>query len=498
MTTSAIENETVLTRANRFFYSEEVPYGLALMRICLPLVLLIVTLFRWPVARELYSTDGATAPLSVGFGAPAFLPEFSATIVLAVYSMLVFFLFSSAFGWCTRLSLAAATLLYFYFNMLDAISTMTKYSVMANHGLLLLTLSRCGDLWSVDSWLKGRRRNLWPGAARWEWPKSEVWPRRLIQIFIAVVYFGAAMTKLNTTAFLSGDQMMYWMMTHVNWKHPLGEYLTLYPALLVVLAYISLIWEVTFIFLVWRGKWRHFMLGVGVVFHFMTAITLGLFIFPLVCYCLYIASLEERDIQQISAFLRRIKRKLTRAGNRPRSASWQPALPQFPAARRFAPAVYALAILLFAVAGVEAEYRLDRYGERRPEGRHTLRPLSAEEARRLTRADVTIRETDKLFAFDIGTVTLGGILLDRRAEFRPGDELIAQCTLTPPHEDMWVECTLCDPLGRIIERNGQVALREAMRIDFHYTFDRSLPEGEYDFILRFAGKEVARRRIVLR
>ena len=43
----------------RFFYKLEVPYGLALMRMTLPIALLIAMGYRWPFSRELFSSDGA-------------------------------------------------------------------------------------------------------------------------------------------------------------------------------------------------------------------------------------------------------------------------------------------------------------------------------------------------------------------------------------------------------------------------------------------------------
>jgi hypothetical protein len=51
-----------------FFFAQEVPYGMALVRMTLPLVLLVDVVRRWPFARELYSRDGATAPLAFNFG----------------------------------------------------------------------------------------------------------------------------------------------------------------------------------------------------------------------------------------------------------------------------------------------------------------------------------------------------------------------------------------------------------------------------------------------
>src|SRR5690606_7792596 len=94
-------------------------------------------------------------------------------------------------------------------------------------------------------------------------PRFPVWPRRLVQILVGVVYFGAAMTKIHTSSYFNGDQMLFWMLTHVNGRHPVGEWLAIYPALLVVGAYIAIVWEILFLFLAWRGPGRVVMIAMG-------------------------------------------------------------------------------------------------------------------------------------------------------------------------------------------------------------------------------------------
>src|SRR5690606_41945938 len=63
----------------------------------------------------------------------------------------------TSLGWRTRLSVSLSFVLYTYLNLLDSVSTITKYSCIASHALLLLSLSNCGAVWSVDHWLKRRR-----------------------------------------------------------------------------------------------------------------------------------------------------------------------------------------------------------------------------------------------------------------------------------------------------------------------------------------------------
>ena len=150
-------NRGLVSAIREFFYARETPYGLALMRIATPLVLLAATVPRWPHVRELFSTAGSPAPLWESYGMQSLLPIPGAELAVALYTALLFFLVAGSLGWMTRLSLMAATLLYAWFSMLDMVGTMTKYNCIATHALFLLSLSHCGSVWSVDALLARRR-----------------------------------------------------------------------------------------------------------------------------------------------------------------------------------------------------------------------------------------------------------------------------------------------------------------------------------------------------
>lgn len=491
---------------NRCFFSREVPYGLALARIYLPLVLLMDVLPRWPFARELYSLDGAPAPLADNFGYPNWLPVMPGSVAVGMYTALVFFLITGSLGWWTRVSLLAAAVLYPYFTLLDCITTLTKYTVIASHILLVLSLSNAGAVWSIDSWMQRRRERHLPWSELGRESRScAVWPQRLIQLLLCAIYFGAAMTKMHTTAFLSGDQMLYWMMTYVNSPHPVGEYLTQFPLLLVVCAYITLVWEVVFPFVVWqpRGKWL--TLAIGASFHVMTALTLGLYIFPQVMLAAYFAFLTEDEVRGIAGFVRRCRRRVAsfsrrqgwRFASRLAPSSRMTAAPESSVSPWYVRAgAFAMTVAIVSLAGVELEHWQDTYGERGPNGPLALREVSAEKVERLMEP-VQLRQSDKFFSFDLGGRIIGDHLVNYRRVFRQGETLFAQVCLNQPHEDMWLECQLNGADGKLINRYGQVAMRETFRSHFHLPLDCSLPPGEYDLVLNNAGEEIMRRRFVV-
>ena len=486
-------------RLRRFFYAEEVPYGVAILRMLLPVAVLVEMVPRWPYARELYSTDGTAMPFWSSYETGALFPTPSATVAVAMHTVLLFTLFTTLIGWRTRLSLAIATVLYAALAMLDAVSTLTKYTVIANHLLLLLTLSQCGAVWSVDSWLKRRRAIALDPAAKLEPPRSALWPRRLIQLLIGFVYFGAGITKIQTPTFFTGDQLHSWLMTDLHFNHPLGLRMAAYPALLVISAYITITWEITFIFLSWKGWARTLWVAVGIAFHVMTFFTLGLLIFPLVCIPIYFTFFEGHEIQRFSQSLASRWRKLRHKAIAPRAIeAKRSTIPLTKSAAKLSPVVFCLLLSAVAWGGVQIEFLNDRYGERRPEGRHTLKELDPEYVEGTLFSQLTpMREVDKFGWLTLGTFLIGETVANDCDTFTHGQTLIAQCGVAPPHEDLWVDCALQDADNRPIDTVGQIVPNEALKTNCTFMLSESLEPGDYYIVVKSSGKEVLRKRFTL-
>jgi len=304
MKSSKTKSQSIFSGLREFFFAEEAPYGLALVRMFLPAMALIPMVRRFERVRELFSTDGAPQQLFEVYGEGNVLPVLPPSFAIALYSIMIFALICGIFGFRTRLAFLIGAPLYIYFNLLDCVSTFTKYSVIASHVLLILAVSESHAVWSVDAilkrWKDGRAASAIP-------PLVPVWPARLIQILFCFVYFGAAITKIQTQAFFSGEQLRYWMLSNWNYSNPIGEFMATSTPLLLISGYITVVWEITFPFLAWRPVGRFFALGIGVMFHIMTWISLGLWVFPLVCISGYLAFLMERDIVAIRRFVHRLR-----------------------------------------------------------------------------------------------------------------------------------------------------------------------------------------------
>ena len=469
-------------RLRDFFFAEEVPYGMALARIALPLVLLADLLKHWQFARETYSADGATTSIWINYGLPNPWPELSGAWAVALFTLLLVSLVTASLGWMTRVSLALSTGLYFYFQALDSAGTASKYSVIATHALLLLTLSRCGDVWSFDALRRGGPT-----------PRSAVWPARLLQILIGVVYFGAAITKLHTPGFFNGDQMLFWTLTHLNEAHPVGEVMSHYPALLIVGAYAAAVFEMTFLFLCWRGWTRPVVLATGLAFHVGTYFSLGLIYFPLMYFAIYWAFLSEREARIFG----RVARQFATATGLAQRLSLTAAAARLAPVRRLGLLSFALTLWAVSLGGVIAEWCVDPYQQRGPGGPLALRPMDDATVQPMLARPEPLRMKDKFFALELGTDLFAETVVGRKTTFGYGETLIVQCHVPPPHEDMYIECGLETAEGRPLETNGRILLRETVRQTFRYNICNAVPPGEYAVRLRAAGQEVARRRFTV-
>ncbi len=481
---NSAKRQTWVAQVEHFFFAEEQPYALALVRILLPWTLLVAAIPRWFHVRELYSTDGAVSPFWDPYGYQ--LPQFilSPALAMAAFTAMIFSLVTVSIGWRTRTSLIVVLVLYPYFGLVDTLSTLTKYTTLATHLMFLLAMSGCGKVWSLDAWLS--REQSVPSTC-------SVWPRRLIQLLIGIVYLGAVATKVKMPEFLSGDLMRFWMLTNTNFPNPVGEAMALHPALIVVMCYITLLWEATFIFLCWKGPTRNIVLGLGLFFHAMTYLMLGLIVFPLIYSVLYICFLEAHEARRLGDWAQNLWHKTMRLVRTPAAknevtvaasvSGWTSLI------------TFGCALLVVASLAVTAEARWDVYGTRRATGPFTLQPITPEREAELFPAQLNIHPIDKVFAFDAGSMLLGGQLADPRTTFRHGERLLVQCTLTPPHEDLWLEINLHDPNDLQIQRFGMVAPRESTRVNASFPISDSLAPGTYALILRLQNREVVRRHI---
>ncbi len=497
MDTTKTESRTIRSQCEQFFFRKEIPFGMAASRIAISFLMLIVMGRSWRHVRELYSADGAPAPLADNFGFYNFLPILPATWAVALYTLMLLLLFTLMIGWKTRISAVGVLVLFTYFTLQDSLSTMTKYSVLSTHIFFLLSISACGEVWSVDRYLKLKRRGV-PQPLRFlsNAPKSEIWPQRLLQMFIGIVYLGAAITKMHTAPYFTGEQLRFWLLTNVNHSNPVGEAMSVFPAIFVVFAYIAIIWEVLFLFIVWHRVGRWAMLGTGIVFHALTTITLGLYVFPFVCFSIYCSFLTTEDVIWWRKQFTKLIGSFKLPGNllhAPRSVA--AAITRGAEMLGDRGLVAALSVLV--CGAVVLERSLDVYGQYSATGPYELQAMDEATWMKMKVNDTEIREQDKLLSMDIGEFLIAGLVTDIRKSFKQGTHLYVQANLVPPHGDLYLECNLHDTNGICVQQVGRIVTRDQLRYTFSYSIPDALMPGKYQFVLRSNATEIARKTITV-
>lgn len=147
-----------------------------------------------------------------------------------------------------------------------------------------LMLSPCGNCWSIDAYLDKKPYSV------------DVWPLRLMQFQIALIYFVSGWVKFHSQEWLNGTIIQY-IMIHPQYSRWDGWVFVDNPsaqALLALLAWIIMWWELLFPLLVMNTYTRKMCLAIGILFHIGLLVTMNLRWFAVIMLSLYLALIPGR------------------------------------------------------------------------------------------------------------------------------------------------------------------------------------------------------------
>jgi hypothetical protein len=151
---------------------------------------------------------------------------------------------------------------------------------------LPLVFVESGTVWSIDSLMMRRRRGATYS------PRDEpIWPLRLLQFQIVLLYLSTGLWKLANADWRAGHALQFVLNDPLYQRMP-GE---LPPALLggtVFLTYLTIAWELAFPVLVWIRRTRPVMLAIGVALHLGMWATLEVGAFTPTILTAYVAFLD--------------------------------------------------------------------------------------------------------------------------------------------------------------------------------------------------------------
>jgi hypothetical protein len=136
-------------------------------------------------------------------------------------------LVASLLGLCTRLSTAVACVLGVYLVGLPYnLGKINHDTAVACISLVVLAMSHCGRLWSLDQLIASFRGKPFDPA-----PSAEYrWPIQLMRVVICSVFFGAGLNKLETSGldWMTTENMQ---MNLLHFMTPVGLWLVRHPLL---------------------------------------------------------------------------------------------------------------------------------------------------------------------------------------------------------------------------------------------------------------------------
>lgn len=412
-------------------FAPESPRPWAVMRVILAVALLWEMANRWPNAVELYSTEGLLFPAFPKASLQPFALNPLSTIVLC--SLLIVLLGMLVVGWQSRFCAVAVLALLAWFTLLDGAATLTKYSAISFHLLLLMSFAEPGAVWSIDAFW---RKKLGSGV-----PLASAWPRLLVRMLVAFIYLGAAVTKIRLPDFATGDLLEFSLLDDAYGGTGLGLWLATQPHMLIVASYATIVFELLFPFLVWVPQLRRVMLFLGFLFHLMLAVLMHLEIFSPVMMAALCAFLNESDLQAIQ---KRFGKGLRMAPRKPR-----PAIPPASTLKTWKWACWNSGLFVLAASAsvtglVVHQYQHDVYGVFHEKRSLTYPEIAAEDAYKMIDA-YQPDYRDYFHRIEIGSRLGYRHVYGERTTFRPGQVVYVLARLLQPHPSWELEWELIAP-----------------------------------------------------
>ncbi|MGV0788432.1 HTTM domain-containing protein [Mycolicibacterium sp. XJ2] len=279
-------------RWNGFFFTAQPAYPLGLVRIGFGLVIVTWCLTLIPDLLGVFGSQGVEPEHPrVNFQWSVFQIWPGDNALLAGWVVLLVAAIAMTVGWHSRVAAVLVFVLLqsflrrgeHYFNAGESILTVTA---------LVLALSSCGAALSLD------QRRL--AGAFWSAQTRAVWPVRLLQIQLSIIYLATVQAKLANKSWVEGSAVFYAWETDGRWALlPAPEWLAANAILVNLIAWGTLLMELALAILVWSRRWRYWVLAAGVVMHLTIMVNLNVAFFSVAMFVLYLAFVPGEAIERL-------------------------------------------------------------------------------------------------------------------------------------------------------------------------------------------------------
>ena len=261
---------------DRFWFAPGSPRNLAAARIVIAVHALWIVL-----SRDYGGVSGLPADLWSGVTTldkmryaivPGHVALERALVALAVAALV-----AVALGVAPRITCLVAALLLYHLAPLETIIwTTSPYErgfEISTLSLVVLSVAPCADVWSVRPRAPAGRETMW----------EYTWPLLLVQLFVAQVYLFSGWSKLVHVGvrWVSAENLRHWLLLFTQEDqiavfHGMGRWLAAHPLLCLLVAIGSLIFDLTFIVVVFWKRARKLYVPLAVAFHLGILFTMNI------------------------------------------------------------------------------------------------------------------------------------------------------------------------------------------------------------------------------
>lgn len=299
--------------ADRWLFGFGSPVTLGLFRMVFCAIVLITLALGLPNFTEFYTEEGLfTAEMAQrmrGDWSRFSIMEWSLspTWALAVYLLTMLMAFLGMIGLWTRPVMIALAIL--------VVSVQNRNLMILHSGdslmrilLIFLALAPCGAAVSLD-----RVLGLWKGKEPIEPPAVSLWPQRLIQLQVALVYFTTVWHKWPGATWRDGSAVWYPLNLREFERFPLPSWAESGIAIPIG-TYGTLLVELALATLVWYKPWRNYVLLAGLGMHLFIEYRFNIPMFSAIIVSAYICFYDGEEVsrgaKRFGNWLSRFKAKL--------------------------------------------------------------------------------------------------------------------------------------------------------------------------------------------
>lgn len=297
---------------NDFWFGEGSPLPVALFRIAIGLLVVYFTILFSPEAGTFFGQHAIVQPETTGNWMHA--PELNVLTFLPpddvwLYRLLVLLAISGlclALGVFSRLSAFICFLLILSLDSRNHFVLHTGDKIMCE-SLLYLVFSRCGETLSFKRlWQVWRLRNPDFGPVK----NGSLFGQRLIQVQLAIVYWGAFTSKLHGKTWMDGTAV-YFAAHLIQFQRFQVPYLLDQLWASKLLTWGTLVLEFSLCFLIWIKEFRYPLLLAGVIFHLGLDWVMVIPLFQPIMLSCYLCFVDSADFAYLAAACRTQVAKLT-------------------------------------------------------------------------------------------------------------------------------------------------------------------------------------------